>query len=145
MDIFCDTNVLVAGLEMDHPHHDRAFPVLKAVASGSDVGFISNHSIAEAYAALTRMPVSPRIHPQDARRLIETSVLPNFRTLEIEREDYRRAVSIVADLGLPGARIYDALIWLSASKSGASRLYTFDVRHLSELAQGVGSPVICAP
>jgi hypothetical protein len=49
-EIFFDTSVLVAASERSHPHHAQAWPALRRVANQ---GFMSVHSIAETYAALT--------------------------------------------------------------------------------------------
>jgi predicted nucleic acid-binding protein len=57
-EIFFDTSVLVAASERSHPHRAQAWPALRRVANGADQGFMSVHSIAETYAALTRLPVS---------------------------------------------------------------------------------------
>ncbi len=61
MRVFLDTSVLVAASESCHPHHAQALPVLRRVARGEDEGCIGVYSIAETYAALTRLPVQPRI------------------------------------------------------------------------------------
>jgi predicted nucleic acid-binding protein len=50
VDIFFDTTVLVAASEQSHPHYAQARPVLLRVAAGHDVGFMSQHSIAEVFA-----------------------------------------------------------------------------------------------
>ena len=65
---FFDTSVLVAALERGHPHHERASPKLQSVVDGAVTGFMGIHSLAETYVALTRMPVVPRIQPEDARQ-----------------------------------------------------------------------------
>ena len=68
MKVFFDTPVLVAACEHPHPHHALAWPALQRVATRQDQGFMSVHSSAETYAALTRLPVQPRIHPTEAAR-----------------------------------------------------------------------------
>lgn len=50
---FFDTTVLVAASEQSQPHHARALPALRRIVTDPDAGFISIHSIAETYAALT--------------------------------------------------------------------------------------------
>ena len=78
MQVFFDTSVLVAASVGSHPHHAQALAALRRVADGQDRGFIGVHSIAEAYAALTRLPVAPRIHPSQAGRIIRDNVLKHF-------------------------------------------------------------------
>jgi predicted nucleic acid-binding protein len=53
--MFFEATVLVAASEQSHPHHVQAWPAVRRVAAGKDKGFMSMHSIAEVYAALTRL------------------------------------------------------------------------------------------
>lgn len=67
---FFDTSVLVAALERAHPHHERAAPKLQSVIDGEAMGFMGVHSLAQTYAALTRVPVVHRIRPEDVQQVI---------------------------------------------------------------------------
>jgi PIN domain len=80
VNIFFDTTVLVAASARSHPHYSRARPALLRVAAGKDKGFMSAHSIAEVYAALTRLPVHPRIHPTEAARIVVENILAILRS-----------------------------------------------------------------
>ncbi|MBV8054969.1 MAG: PIN domain-containing protein [Deltaproteobacteria bacterium] len=95
------------------------------MAARKDQGFISVHSIAEVYAALTRLPVQPRIHPAEAARIITDNILPHFETVSVGKKDYIEALRLVGDGGWSGAKIYDALLIGCAARSGADRIYTF--------------------
>lgn len=95
---------------------------------------MSVHSIAETYAALTRLPVRPRIHPADAARVIADNIVPHFQMVPIARTDYLEALKTVADGGWSGAKIYDALILGCAARSGAERIYTFNLTDFQDLA-----------
>ena len=145
MNIFFDTTVLVAASSESHPHHTQAFPALKKVAAGQDVGFISAHSIAEVYASLTRLPVEPRIHSVEAARIITENLLPHFKVLPIETEDYLEALHIVRDGAWVGAKIYDALLLRCASKCNVDRIYTFNLRDFRLLAPSELYDKISAP
>lgn len=74
MDICFDTSVLVAASEQSHPHYTQAGPALLRVAAGQDKGYIGLHSIAELFAALTRLPVKPRIHRIEAARIVTDNI-----------------------------------------------------------------------
>ena len=76
MNVFFDTTVLVAGSEQSHPHYTQARPALLRVAAGEDRGFVCLHSIAEVYAALTRLPVRPQIRPVEAARIVGENIRP---------------------------------------------------------------------
>jgi len=145
MDIFFDTTVLVAASIRSHPHHAQAFPALRRVASGRDRGFISTHSIAEVYAALTRVPVEPRIHPMEAARILTDNLLPHFDAVPIHKKDYVEALSVMREGGWSGAKIYDALLLGCAAKCSADRVYTFNLADFKLLAPASMRGKICAP
>ncbi len=145
MNIFFDTTVLVAASSKSHPHHAQAFPALQRVAAGRDTGFISAHSIAEVYSALTRLPVEPRIHPVEAARIVTENLLPHFEVVPVEKADYLAALNTVKDGGWPGAKIYDALLLSCAAKCEVSRVYTFNLGDFKLLAPKNLQSKICAP
>lgn len=145
MNIFFDTTVLVAASSKSHPHHIQAFPALQRVVGGLDRGFISAHSIAEAYAALTRLPVNPRIHPTEAARIVTDNLLPHFHVVPVEKGDYLAALNIVRDGGWAGAKIYDALLLCCAGKCDVDRIYTFNLGDFRLLAPKSLLARICAP
>src|ERR1700687_4572556 len=99
MDIFFDTTVLVAASEQSHPHYAQARPALLRVAAGRDKGFMGLHSIAEVFAALTRLPVQPRIHPVEAARIVNDNILPHFEVVSLRVADYRDALKEMASGG----------------------------------------------
>ncbi len=74
MRILFDTSVLVAGIVEAHPMHERAGPWLERARAGEFEFLAASHTLAELYAVLTRLPLSPRIWPGVARRLIQANV-----------------------------------------------------------------------
>ncbi len=144
MKVFFDTNVLVAASEQSHPHHGPAFQALRRVVAKRDQGFMSVHSTAETYTALTRLPVRPRIHPAEAARMIADNIVPHFQMVPIAKKDYLDAMKAVVDGGWSGAKIYDALIVGCAARSGAGRIYTFNLSDFQQLAPNLRDR-ICAP
>lgn len=134
MKVFLDTNVLVAASVAGHPHHQQAFAVVDRVVAGRDKGFMSMHSIAEIYAALTRVPVVPRIHPTEASQILCDSVLPLFQCVPVGKRDYLKALETVRAGGWLGARIYDALLLGCAAKCSADRIYTFNLADFQSLS-----------
>jgi predicted nucleic acid-binding protein len=145
MNIFFDTTVLVAASEQNHPHYTQARPALASVVSGQDRGFIGLHSIAEVFAALTRLPVLPRIHPVEAARIITENIRPHFKIVSLGQEEYFEALQTVAEGGWVGAKIYDALLLGCAAKCGAERIYTFNLEDFRRLAPAALQVKICAP
>lgn len=143
--MFLDTSVLVAASEVSHPHHRQALPALQRVSRGIDAGFISVHSIAETYAALTRLPVSPRIHPAEAGRIVRDNILRHCSLAEAGEAEYLQALTWVQEGGWSGAKIYDALLIASAAQCTAERIYTFNIADFQQLAPARLLPLICSP
>lgn len=145
MNVFFDTSVLVAASERSHPHHLQARTAVQRVVAGKDKGSISAHSIAEIYAALTRLPVQPRIHAMEAARIITENILPNFEVVPARKQDYVEALAVTAKGGWVGAKIYDALLLRCASSCGAERIYTFNLADFRKLASEELQRKICSP
>ncbi len=70
MKVLFDTSVLVPAFIVNHPQHSVCFSKIKAAKSGQIQGFISTHSLAETYSVITRLPIQPRISPQQAEMII---------------------------------------------------------------------------
>ena len=145
MDIFFDTTVLVAASEQSHPHFTQARPALLRVAAGQDKGFMGQHSIAEVFAALMRLPVQPRIHPVEASRIVNENILPHFVVVSLGKEDYLEAMNTMASGGWSGAKIYDALLLRCAARCAIERIYTFNLGDFRQLAPPGLQEKICRP
>lgn len=145
MVIFFDTTVLVAASEQSHPHYTQARAALLRVAAGKDKGFMGQHSIAELFAVLTRLPVQPRIHPVEAARIITENILPHFEVVSLGKKDYLDAVNAMASGGWAGAKIYDVLLLRCAAKCAVERIYTFNLGDFRQLAPAGLQEKICSP
>jgi predicted nucleic acid-binding protein len=145
VDIFFDTTVLVAASEQSHPHYAQARPALLRVAAGKDKGFMGLHSIAEVFAALTRLPVQPRIHPVEATRIVSDNILPHFEIVSLGKEDYLEALGTMAGGGWTGAKVYDALLLRCAARCAVERIYTFNLADFRQLVEPGLREKICAP
>jgi len=142
VDIFFDTTVLVAASEQSHPHYAQARLALLRVAAGHDKGFMGLHSIAEMFAALTRLPVQPRIHPVEAARIVTENILPHFEVVSLGKLE---ALNTMASGGWIGAKIYDALLLRYAARCAVERIYTFNLGDFKQLAPVGLLEKICAP
>jgi predicted nucleic acid-binding protein len=98
------------------------------------IGHVSGHTLAEAYAVLTRAPFTPPIYPAEAWKLLSENVLPFFQIVALTTAMYRETIQECSEGGWTGGRIYDALHLHCAKKSGCDRIYTFNVRHFRQLA-----------
>ncbi len=106
---------------------------------------MSTHSLAEMYAALTRIPIQPRIHPVEAARIVTENILPHFEIVPINKKDYLEALHVVTSGGWSGAKIYDALLLRCAEKCSADRIYTFNLGDFRLLASANLQERICVP
>lgn len=133
MKILFDTSVLVAAIVVAHPMHSHAFPWLKRAKSREFVMLVAAHTLAELYAVLTTLPISPRITPDIARRLIHNDVESFAKIISLTSQDYLSIIKEMADSGLSGGIIYDALIVKAARKSIADKILTFNFSDFKEL------------
>ena len=144
MKFFCDTSVLVAGCIRQHPHFNRARPLLEAASTGKDAYYISAHSAAEIWSVLTRIPILPRINPAEARLILETNVMKCFTMVTATPDMYAKAVNSCVEYGMQGGAVYDALLLECARLSGADRIYTFNLQDFRRLAPDLDA-YLCAP
>jgi predicted nucleic acid-binding protein len=135
MKVFCDTNILVAASLQSHPQHDAARPVLERVKAGQDLGWVAAHSLAEAYAVLTRLPGASLVAPSVAWQLISENVLKVFTIVSLTAKEYANTLENAAANGVEGGKTYDALLLAAAAKCGAERIYTLNTRHFQALAE----------
>jgi len=126
MKVLFDTSVLVASLVQSHPQHGRALPWLRRGKTGECDMYVSSHTLAELYAVLTTLPVSPRITSGISWRLIHENIEPSATIVSLSSSDYIRTVKLISEMGLSGGIIYDALIVSAALKSRADRLLTLN-------------------
>ena len=126
MKVLFDTSVLVAAMVAAHPAHARALPWLSRAKKGEVVYSVGAHSLAELYAVLSRLPPTPRLTPEAAARLIHDNVETHATVVTLSASDYNLTIKRLAERGLAGGQVYDALIARAAEKCGADRLLTLD-------------------
>jgi len=87
---------------------------------------ISSHTLAELYAVLTTMSVSPRITPDIAWRLVREDILNIAEISALSAADYKSIIRKLKDHGFSGGIVYDALICQAAVKAGVEMLLTLN-------------------
>jgi predicted nucleic acid-binding protein len=132
-----DTSVLVAGLVEAHPRHTAAFSWLQIIRREDAQCLIAAHSVAEAYAVLSTLPVSPRIAPSAAWALIAHTILPFVQTVVLSARETREVVQRLSRQGHTGGVVYDALIAQAAVKGGAESIVTLNASNYRRVTQGV--------
>ena len=144
MKVFLDTSVLVASAVRDHPHYERAMPVIRRIISGRDNGFTAAHGLLETYAVLTTLPVTPRIGPAAAEKLVVDNLIDRMTTVVLTAREYERLIRELPQWAAMGRAVYDALHLACASKAGVERIYTFNVDDFRRLAPSMAD-IIVAP
>ena len=126
MRVLFDTSTLVAAMVGPHPMHHRVLPWLQQAHEGQIEFSVASHTLAELYAVLTRLPVRPRMSPGTALRLIGQNVESQAKIISLTPADYGAVIRRMAELGVAGGAIYDALIARAAYKIKAERLLTLN-------------------
>lgn len=128
-----DTSALVAAIWSDHPQHSEAKAWLLRVRRGELGGAISQHTLLEAFAALTGMPSRPRLAPPVVRAAIVEAV-KGFEIVALGPADYLSILERADKQDLTGGVVYDLLMLSSAERAGAEEVVTANVQDFSRLS-----------
>ena len=141
MKAFLDTSVLVPVFYGDHVHHSASMDVFTRY--GKKDACCGAHSLVEVYSTLTRMPGKHRISGEQGMLFIG-SIRERLTVVGLTPDEYFGMLQSNASLGVVGGAIYDALLASCALKSGAEKLYTWNMRHYGQLGQKV-TPLLQIP
>jgi predicted nucleic acid-binding protein len=94
--------------------------------------FCAAHSLAEIYSTLTRLPPPHRATAQQAALFLD-SVCERLSTVSLNAGEYRDVIRQASLSGVTGSAIYDYLIFRCALKVNADPLYTWNLRHYTDL------------
>lgn len=126
-----DTSVIVQALIEQLPDHQLAMDALvEAKRSGLH---IAAHAVAEGYATLSTLPVSPRLSPSQAWHLLDESVVSVAKVVSLTSRQHASLMRRLAAIGLYGGTVYDALHAGAAEKAKVDRLYTFNRRDFQRM------------
>ena len=103
---------------------------------GDEELVISAHSLAEAYAVLTRLPAPHRLRCADAIDLIERN-WGDTPTVHLTGAEVWSALREAHSRTMIGGQMYDVLIALAALKADASTIVTWNVRHYQAFAASI--------
>lgn len=108
--LLLDTSAAVPLVVADHPSHESVLARL----SGRPIG-LAGHAAFETYSVLTRLPAPVRRSPGTVSRLIAA----NFRqTRFLPADAQHRLLAALAEQGIAGGSVYDALVGLAAQHHG---------------------------
>ncbi len=120
-----DTSVVVAVLSGWHEHHEQA------LAAAEEVSQIPVHVALEAASVLTRLPGGLARPLSEVVHALQRSFSGALLTLPAT--EHWKFLELMAQAGLGGGALYDALIAATATHHGA-RLLTLDHRALTTYA-----------
>jgi len=135
--VLLDTNVLVAAFIASHPHHSAAIHWFELAEKKKISIMVAAHSIAECYAVLTRLPLSPRISSAVAYYILRDNAKKMGKLVSLDPHEYMDIAEDLSLLGLSGGIIYDAIILKTAQKHHAKKLVTFNTKHFMQLCSDV--------
>jgi len=127
-----DTSVAVPLLVKTH----RAHGAVVRWWNRRDVA-LSGHAVAETYSVLTRLPGDLRVTPADAARLLRARFASH---LHLKPKTAARLPELLAERGIAGGAVYDALVALAAVEHDAE-LATRDARARATY-EAIGARVI---
>lgn len=135
-----DSSVLITAVVDQLPNHAAALACYRRFRGhgGRDAGFCTTHALAECYATLTALPLSPRVQPAEAARLVRENFLADLTVVELVAADYDAALTRAERLGLSSGIVYDAIHLAAAERKRCDRLYTFNLGDFQRLG---ASPV----
>ena len=139
MIFYLDSSVLVAALVEDEPAHEACLALLRK----RDLATWS-HALAEVFATLTGGRLGLRVPPAIAAELMQSSLLPRLRLIELPGADLIDAIRESERVGARGGAIFDFLHLVVARRSAATTLYTLNHRHFVAVARK-GDPRIEEP
>ena len=142
MRLYFDTSVLVSLAVAHHPQHELAYAAFRQVMTRRHEGFVSAHGLVETFSVLTRLPITPMVHPTEAYRFLSESIVPRCTVVYLIEHDYMATLEAAAKAGLRGGVICDALQLRCAEKARCDRVYTFNISDFVRLAPHLGNRIL---
>jgi predicted nucleic acid-binding protein len=118
-EVLVDTSVAIALVVVDHEYHGATVRALGGRRAG-----LAGHAAYETFSVLTRLPAPLRRTPRAVGQLLRS----NFPTSRFLSETSAGSLlSRLAELGIAGGAVYDALVGAAALEHGVA-LMTRDIR-----------------
>ena len=136
---FFDTTVLVASSIQNHPHYPESSACLSRLRETG--GACAAHTLAESYNTLTRTSKGYGLPPLAAAAIVKEA-REWFTLLSLTPDETLSTIHAIAERGLPGALVYDALILACARKIDARHIYTNNLKHFRQVAPDLASRIV---
>jgi predicted nucleic acid-binding protein len=132
-----DTNCIVAVVCDWHADQRAAIAELERRIDRGESMAVPVHALTEAYSVLTRFPAPHRIAAAEAWRLLKTGFSDMGRVVSLTVRQHVALLERLAESGVSGGRVYDAIIAECAVQTGAGALLTFNPRHFEPAPEGL--------
>ena len=109
-----DSSVVIAGFASWHADHEPARRALDGAPR------LVDHCVLEIYSVLTRLPSPHRVSTELVRDFMASRFPQPY--LRLEEAEFRAFVAGLADRGVAGGAVYDALVAVTAAAHGAELL-----------------------
>jgi predicted nucleic acid-binding protein len=141
-----DTSCLVALTCAAHEHHEATRTDLDERSARRERLLVAAHSLAEAYAVLTRLPPPFRLAPGVAIEALLTD-WRREQAITLTATEVWTTLGELPAAGVSGGRTYDALIAACARKARVRTVLTWNTKHFESLGDGfdVVSPALTKP
>lgn len=133
MRTFFDTSVLIPVFIEDHEHHEPSFEAF--AKADRQHASCAAHSLAEFYAAVTRLPGRHRLGGDQALLFVQ-EIRERFSVIALTSEEHFAALQRAAATGIVGGTVYDVLLAQCAVKANAATLLTWNVKHFNRFDLG---------
>jgi predicted nucleic acid-binding protein len=135
---FFDTSVLIAASDATDPRHPESRALLSsATPSNSACGA---HTLAEVYAVLSRFPGGKKVRPQFAGVIVE-QIAARLTVVPLGADEYAATIRTVAQMGLGGGIVFDAVLLACARKVDAQHIYTWNEKHFRLIAPDLSNRI----
>lgn len=135
MSCLVDTTCVVAVCSSAHEHHEATIAELERRLARGEELVLASHTVAEAYAVLTRLPPPHRVAPAQAVEVLEAG-WGSLRAVHLSAAETWAVIRAAPSRGVAGGRTSDALIAACARKAKVATLLTWNAGHFESLADG---------
>lgn len=133
MRFLVDTSIVIAAVTTWHQQRAAAIGELERRLAGGDEMMIAGHTLAEAYAVLTRLPAPHRLSLADATRVIEINFVEHAHVIALSADGYRSLLQDALTLGIAGGQMYDLVIAQTARGADVGVILTFNREHFQRM------------
>jgi predicted nucleic acid-binding protein len=130
--VLLDSDVLVAALHRDHPHHARATPWLRSERGAETV--VAAHSLAQVFRVLTTVSFGRPFSPSEAADALRQDVVERCAVRSLGPRRHMRCIRAISRRGLAGGIVYDALIAEVGRAAKVDKIVTFNVADFRRVA-----------